>query len=289
MIHYFEYPADFYFPGESHDFWEALYVDKGTVEIGADERRHVLNEGQMIFHKPMEFHTIRALSGKAPNLFIISFNAKGTGLRYFENLVCELDDLDKHYISRIILESRRAFASPLNVPQVEQLIRLPGETGPAEQLIRNSLEILLIMIYRKVMNAVVPEEELGCLPRLSFLNIPDPASVDKRFIEITLFLAEHLEENFTVDEIARRYHLSHSHLEALFRKDANTGVLSLFHHLKIEKAKELIREGRMDLSEIAARLGYSSLSVFSKKFKSLTTMSPNAYKKSVKGYAGLDV
>lgn len=30
-IHYFEYMRDFVFPGESHDFWEFLYVDKGTV------------------------------------------------------------------------------------------------------------------------------------------------------------------------------------------------------------------------------------------------------------------
>ena len=28
-IHYFEYMKDFAFKGESHDFWEFLYVDKG--------------------------------------------------------------------------------------------------------------------------------------------------------------------------------------------------------------------------------------------------------------------
>lgn len=28
-IHYFEYTSDFIFHGESHDFWEFLYVDRG--------------------------------------------------------------------------------------------------------------------------------------------------------------------------------------------------------------------------------------------------------------------
>lgn len=28
-IHYFDYMSDFTFPGESHDFWELLCVDKG--------------------------------------------------------------------------------------------------------------------------------------------------------------------------------------------------------------------------------------------------------------------
>ncbi len=34
-LHYFEYMSTFSFPGESHDFWEFVCVDKGEVEIGA--------------------------------------------------------------------------------------------------------------------------------------------------------------------------------------------------------------------------------------------------------------
>lgn len=32
-IHYFEYMRDFVFRGESHDFWEFMYVDKGSVIV----------------------------------------------------------------------------------------------------------------------------------------------------------------------------------------------------------------------------------------------------------------
>ena len=35
-VHYFEYRSDFSFPGESHDFWEFLCVDKGEVNVFAD-------------------------------------------------------------------------------------------------------------------------------------------------------------------------------------------------------------------------------------------------------------
>lgn len=35
-VHYFEYMNDYSFVGESHDFWEFLYVDKGAVNITAD-------------------------------------------------------------------------------------------------------------------------------------------------------------------------------------------------------------------------------------------------------------
>ena len=37
-LHYFEYSKNFIFSGEKHNFWEFLYVDKGEVEIIADDR-----------------------------------------------------------------------------------------------------------------------------------------------------------------------------------------------------------------------------------------------------------
>ena len=32
-IHYFEYMSDFSFAGESHNFWEFVFVDKGEIDI----------------------------------------------------------------------------------------------------------------------------------------------------------------------------------------------------------------------------------------------------------------
>ena len=32
-LHYFEYMKNFEFKGESHNFWEFLYVDKGTIAV----------------------------------------------------------------------------------------------------------------------------------------------------------------------------------------------------------------------------------------------------------------
>ena len=38
-IHYFEYASNYFFEGERHDFWEFVYVDKGEVDVRADEDR----------------------------------------------------------------------------------------------------------------------------------------------------------------------------------------------------------------------------------------------------------
>lgn len=281
MIHFFEYDPDFVFYGESHDFWEAVYVDKGSVEVGADERRYTISEGEITFHKPMEFHTLRAVSGQAPNLFIISFKANGRGMNFFRELTCRLDERDKHYISGIIRESRKAFVTPLNVPAEERMTRMMGDTAESEQMIRLYLETFLLNIRRHLESQMdTPNGEL--LPRMAFLDMPDAVAADPRFVRVLNFMTTHIEQNFSVDEIARAHMLSRSHLQAIFRKQVNCGVMDFFHRLKIDKAKELIRKRELDFSEIAFTLGYSSLSAFSKKFKQLTSQSPKSYRESVK-------
>ena len=65
-VHYFEYGPDYAFAGESHDFWEIVYVDKGEIIAQAGDVEHLLQKGQMLFHEPGEFHTLKAAGGRAP-------------------------------------------------------------------------------------------------------------------------------------------------------------------------------------------------------------------------------
>ncbi len=66
--------SDFSFGGESHDFWEFIYVDKGEVGITADTAKHILKKGEIAFHKPNEFHDVTATGYSAPNLIVVSFS-----------------------------------------------------------------------------------------------------------------------------------------------------------------------------------------------------------------------
>ena len=61
-VHYFEYMNNFSFEGERHNFWEFLYVDKGEIGVTADNNYTLLKKGDLIFHKPNEFHTVKAKS-----------------------------------------------------------------------------------------------------------------------------------------------------------------------------------------------------------------------------------
>ena len=38
-VHYFEYSSNYAFVGESHDFWEFVYVDKGEIVVTAEDKQ----------------------------------------------------------------------------------------------------------------------------------------------------------------------------------------------------------------------------------------------------------
>lgn len=83
-VHYFEFGPDYVFAGESHNFWELAYVDKGEIVAVAGETERPLRRGQMIFHAPGEFHSLRAAGQTAPNLVITAFCCEGPAMRFFE-------------------------------------------------------------------------------------------------------------------------------------------------------------------------------------------------------------
>ena len=103
-IHYYEFDKNFVFEGESHNFWEMVYVDKGNVLVTSNETPVELSQGDIIFHKPNEFHSIKALNS-SPNFFVISFVSNSPVMEYFKGFSSRLDKTIKPFIAYIINEA----------------------------------------------------------------------------------------------------------------------------------------------------------------------------------------
>ncbi len=111
-IHYFEFDKNFKFEGESHDFWEMVYIDKGEALISAKNKIHKLKQGEAIFHKPNEFHSINADDIVAPNIFIITFVSKSKAMEYFKKRIIKIPSKLKKLISEIIEEGKQSDVYP---------------------------------------------------------------------------------------------------------------------------------------------------------------------------------
>lgn len=81
------------------------------------------------------------------------------------------------------------------------------------------------------------------------------------------YLTLHLNEQLTLDDIAKGTLTGKSQLQHLIREQKGCGVIELFCRMKIDQAKLLIRENSLNFTEIANTLGYSSIHYFSRQFK----------------------
>jgi AraC-like DNA-binding protein len=67
-------------------------------------------------------------------------------------------------------------------------------------------------------------------------------------------------------------------ITTLFSSVEGTTIEKYYIAQKIEKAKELLVYGELSLSEIAYRLGYSSVQHLSNQFKKVTGLTPSHFK-----------
>jgi AraC family transcriptional regulator len=78
--------------------------------------------------------------------------------------------------------------------------------------------------------------------------------------------------------IAQRMNKDYAYLSRLFSDSEGLTIEKYIIHQKIEKVKELLEYGALNLNEIALKMGYSSSAHLSTQFKSVTGISPSVYK-----------
>lgn len=245
---------DFYFSGEQHNFWEMVCVLEGNAGITADDRIYTLHAGDIIFHKPMEFHKIWSVDDSGMKVCILSFDAEGKGLEALKNSTFKTGEKSSQLLSILMDTAEKAFkrSDGCMISGVKSLKNM--------QIYFNLLELFLLETSE--------EKDL--------LQIQDKDALI--FSEIVQLLKERVDRQITVDEIAKQIGISTSGMKKIFHKYTGMGLREYHTQLQIKRAMELLKQNRSVL-EISEKLSYSSQFYFSNVFKKETGMSPTAYRK----------
>jgi AraC-like DNA-binding protein len=97
------------------------------------------------------------------------------------------------------------------------------------------------------------------------------------------YLAERLDGNVRVPDLARVVGLSPSHLTALFRRATGGGVLAHHTSLRMARARQLLDRSPLSIREIAQLIGYEDPLYFSRQFRRVHGISPSEYRAQHKG------
>ncbi len=270
-IHYHEFDKNFHFSGEVHDFWELVYVDSGKVLITADKETYTLCQGEMIFHKPNEFHTISSDKTTPSNVFVITFVSTSKNMVYFRNKKIKLQKSLRPYIEILLNEGRNAFNLSQNNPHSNRLILNENAPFGGQQIIRTTLEQLLIMLIRT-------QDE-----KSKEINVfSDKEDMDNHLVNSVIkLLKDNIYGKITVDEICKELNYSKTYISKIFNRICGCTIIEYYTNIKIKESKTLMRKHLYNITEISDMLCFNNPHYFSRVFKKITNMTPKEYINSI--------
>lgn len=257
-IHYYEIDPDYRFAGERHPFWEMVYIDNGAIHAKNAEQDWFPSAGELLFHRPDVFHVAEGNGKDQGHIFIISFSSNSPAMEVFRDLKMVLPAEMRSLISGIMMEASATYDM-----ETDGLTPLPDAPKGGDQLIRNYLEQLLIMLYRHLSQEEAPQPE----------NLPG---------EIILYLNSRIYSTLSITELCERMHYGKTYLSKLFLEKTGKSIMQYYRSLKIREAKRLLREHPYTIAEVSALLCYDTPQYFSLAFKREVGCTPGQYRAKVK-------
>lgn len=269
-VHYLELAKNYTEPGASHSFWEMVYIDKGECQVTVEQEHFTATRGEVFFYAPGQHHLLKGNGESAANILVVSFQCKsklmdqmvGKRLRPTSSQVALLKD--------VLRESRLSFSSALDDPFNNTLERREDPYLGSEQMIGCYMTEFLVSTLRRMQAPRLMDKKIGSEPMLD---------------AIVAYMEEHISAKLSMDLLAEVFHVSPSYIKRLFAQYKQIGAMSFFSGMKIDRAKNLLRERELNVSQIAEVLGYDNSYYFCNRFKKATGMSPLEYRRSVNSHS----
>ena len=163
-----------------------------------------------------------------------------------------------------------AVSEPIRLTSEQQQLTLNLRNPPVSAAARDIwyhakvLEVAAAMLYRPQ-----PGDELFC-QRQKRLN-------HERVRKVIALLKENVAEPPALEEIGRRVGCSHFYLSRTFTTEMGRTISQYLRELRMERAAALLREGRLNVLQVALEVGYSSPSHFSAAFHETFGCCPGLY------------
>lgn len=236
------------FSGESHNFWEVVFVLSGEVEITEDENVYHLGKNDMILHAPMEFHRIKSYNGTSPAGLIMSFGAEGVLPQRLKKGIFSLNDTEREEYIRLF-------------DKIYHCVK-----GGAEDEYEGQEAVLLLSALLLRLSESTAEKKV------------DRSETAMLYQKIVSSMLASVSQNLTLEDFSRMNNVSVSYLKLLFQKYAGISPKAYFTRLRMQHAEALLKSG-MPVCEVAERMDFSSPNYFSEAFKRYAGCAPSEYRK----------
>ncbi|GBF76038.1 DNA-binding response regulator [Paenibacillus sp. 598K] len=159
------------------------------------------------------------------------------------------------------------------------MYELMEERQSASSMLRAQATADLILKWVWVRN----EAELRQRVQDQIRRIVEEISPDKLeghvLVAAKAYIRGHLTTSFTLADVAAAVYVSPHYLSHLFRERSDMTFLEYVTALRMEEAKQMLREPGAKIYEVAEQVGYKSWKHFSRVFKDFTGIGPADYRR----------
>lgn len=262
----------FWKPGQQHflrsfNVYDIVFVLKGALYMTEDESPYEIKEGSMLVlepnrthfgHRPCEETTeiywihlvhpapVRMIeSGQIP--WSIPFT-KGTNL----------DVVPREQV--MYLPKSAGLPIPGVLPFLQRMLELHQTLSPASSLpLQSQLAGLLVELQSAVRTQYAPRSRLLCDQTIAYLQ-------------------QHLTRPFDAKHMEQTLHFHFDYLARCLKQYTGMSPLQYLHDLQIKKAKSLLENTGLSVSEIGAQVGIENANYFIRLFRTQTGITPGQYR-----------
>ncbi len=108
-----------------------------------------------------------------------------------------------------------------------------------------------------------------------------PVVSDRMIDNVLSEIREHYMEDISLTSLSAKYNISMGHLSKLIKEQLSVNFSDYIASLRIQRAKELLRDDSLSIQEISEIVGYNDYFYFTKVFKKVEGISPSKYRKSI--------
>ncbi len=93
------------------------------------------------------------------------------------------------------------------------------------------------------------------------------------------FIQDNYNRQITLEEVSGKVGFNATYFSSLFKKETGYTFLEYLSEVRINKAKELLKDTNYSVMVICENVGYSDIKHFTKTFVKHTNLKPNEYRK----------
>lgn len=260
----------FQMPVHWHDELELIYVRQGKLWVNVGGAVYNMSAGQVVIVNPRQLHMMGSddLSVYYHTLLfpveLISFQTH--------------DELEQTLFQPLRTGQRmlptwatEAVLTPENLELLDRVVQINEEKTTLYQL---ETRLLLLRFLMEVL-------------RSSSLTQADPDESGKLQREMLEYIRIHYHDRITLSDVAKQFHLSSKYFSRYFKVHFHLTFSKYIGHLRMDRARELLENTDLSVTEIAAQCGFSGISFFIRRFTETNGCSPLKWRQQHKNAEGI--